>query len=595
MFFFSADLAKSALTVKQEAMAAVSDGLGHHHELERLAAAGGKHPQNCERAVLTMARRELGMKLQPLKITVPQYVKRTGKIRLAKAGVMCPHEIWSVLRPHPKFHQLFGTKEEWSRFWHLVREEVWFREHALHDAIAAKPENFSPMLVHIDDAPVTRRIGRNFRAVNMLSPFAANDTARKGVFPLAVSPNDVTMNEIVQERMDETVAWSFNCCATNSFDISAAPGFIDFDQKRLLQSACCLIESDELLVYAGLIGDWMMMALDFDMPCHYNKWEICMLDCACKGGVNNFVDFRLSAPWAHMSRTLAEYFAAVVGAGKNLHPFTKIPGFHTFNFFEDQLHCDALGGRQHANGTILRDLSIEGHFGPHYAGPGNWNTKLDTCLGHAFKEFQVFLKRNRLVCSQPLFKTLALSMHHPDDYPCLKSKGRNSCFVTEWLLEKTKAISEADPTNTIAQQRFALMWGLHGLFDLPNRIKPRWELTALETSELEAYRLTALLSYSTLSRARAEAPGVERGFNMIPKLHATDHMCRRSIKTSISAALFWCFKTEHVMGELAKACGRTHASTTMIRVLQRWLVDFYLWLEESAIGFSSKIILAPHR
>jgi hypothetical protein len=267
-------------------------------------------------------------------------------------------------------------------------------------------------------------------------------------------------------------------------------------------------------------------------------------------------------------------------------------GFHTTNFFEDQLHADALGLRQHACGSCLRDLCDAGHFGPLPAGPGKWQEKLDAQLQRATLEFHRWLADSRLSSTQAAFRTLGLTLKRQDDSACLKAKGKNCITVSQWLLSKTRQISAANPTDLHDKMRVALFLGLDGIWDVPHRIRPRFELTVAEADELESHRLCARSAMYSLHRD-AQMRGAP-AYNLTPKYHQTDELCRRSSRTRVAAHLFWCFRAEDHMGKLAQIMYRTHGATSKRRVLELWLIDFWIWLEGSDAGdFASASVVDP--
>ena len=244
------------------------------------------------------------------------------------------------------------------------------------------------------------------------------------------------------------------------------------------------------------------------------------------------------------------------------------------------MHADALGVRQHACGSALRDLCEEGRFGEYPTGPGSgtWNDKLDGCLRTAYLEFEAWLGVHKLTCSQPQFTSLTLTLHSSVGSACLKAKGRNCVTVSQWLLSVLEPIAIANPGDRLAQHRLGLFHGLVGLWTVPHEMRPRFILTDDEKRNLELYRCCVLASYYFLHCQKARSGKV--GYSLVPKLHQVDHMVRRSLRCSISYHIFWCFRAEDFMGSIAKLAGQTHGATTIRRVVERWLVQFSTWLQE---------------
>ena len=150
--------------------------------------------------------------------------------------------------------------------------------------------------------------------------------------------------------------------------------------------------------------------------------------------------------------------------------------------------------------------------------------------------------------------------------------------MSEWLLHKCDALYRANPTWR-AQQRFALFWGLHGIWDVAHRVRPRFELTDSEAAELEQKRLCGLMAFYSLN-LDSSTTTTRPGYNIIPKFNFVDMMARRAVRMKVSHHLFWTFRTEHHMGHIAKIMNKTHGASSKKRVIERWLVSFWLWLNE---------------
>lgn len=577
---FSADLASSCSHKQTAALAAVRSGLKDKPDLLRLASCGdfGNIKGNCERDMMRRSKADLDVKLRETLLNVPVLHKGTGKVRMSQAGVICPHDVLSVLEDEPKFPLIFGEQHVWVRFWHLVRDEDWFQEHPWRAMIESEPHLHAPVMLHSDDAPVSRRVGRNIKGLSMCGIFADTEaTGTNSIIPLYVLPNDQAMAETIKERCDLAVVWSWEAMATNKHP-SSAPEWLPLGRHRKKQAGKPISNKGIKLTYAAFTGDWSFHAVDFKLPCHYNTEEVCMQCPATKTGtLTNLTDCRPCAWWAANPRTLQFYLDHLIANRIEVPHLCKIPGWHTHSLMEDQLHGDALGVRQHGNASTLVRFCHQGKFGPYptHRGSGTWQAKLDRCLHTASLEFQAFLRAERLTSSQPDFTHLSLSMHAPDDYPILKSKGKNNIVVTKFLLSVMRR--SMDHSSEHDRQIFSLLWGLDGLWQLPQDIKPRWELSEFELERLEIYRQSALMSYYWLSVTSATEG--KRLFNITPKYHQCDHMVRRTIRTTISYILWYCFRQEDHIGKVAKSCASTHGLTTMKRVVERWTIPFWVWLK----------------
>ncbi len=537
--------------------------------------------------MLTQMRIDLRMTLQPMFIPVYRHQKKTGKAIGASASVLCMHEAVPELEAAGKFFEIFGEPHQWERFWYLMRNQTWLREHPLKGIIESEPHLCAPYVLHADDAPVSRRVGRSIRSVNMWGPLGKAMESMKGVIPMGVTVNDEVFSKLIEERVDKTIAWSARAAAHNVNPSDAPFEECRLDKRRQAKAGTACSAHGHRLVFCATTGDWPILALEFQLPFHYNCDHICMMDLACKVGSCNFADFRWQSEWALTERKMAEFIASLPNGEEDLHQLGRIPGWHTHSFMEDQLHCDALGPRQHLCGTMLRDLSYEGAFGAFDTrrGGGSWHEKLDKCLLQASVEFQADLAQEGKTCSQQTFTTLKLSMHRQDDFPVLKAKGHNCITISKWLMKKVKGL----PMNEVNCHRFACLRGFVGLWDVVHDMRPRFELTEVEKDVLCKFRESALGSYLWLHERSVLAH--RRGFNMIPKLHQMDHMVRRSVVTGVAFHTWWCFKAEDLMGRLAKISANTHGATTMKRVIQRWLVQWWLWIKEVKTGHPSEFDL----
>ena len=544
-----------------------------------LTACGGanKWTSNIERDMLTKAKHLFGITLDPMLLPIYRFQKPTGRPVKSLAAVLLPHEVHSCLEEFPsKYAAVFGVEDDWERFWALVRNQRWLREHPMRHVVSSMPRQCVPFVLHNDDAPVSRRVGRSIRATNLIGPLGQGGSSMESIIPLAVTVNDEVFAKAMEETVDSAITWSCIAASENRNPSSHPVPGAKLDRVREAKAGTACSKYGRRLIMVGFVGDWMMLALEFKLPHHYNCEELCMMDRARKSGTSlNFGDHRLLAGWTHTERSLSEYFDSLP-SDAHRHVFTKLPGWHTFSFMEDQLHADCLGPRQHLSGSLLRDLSLEGTFGA-VPSSGSWQSRLDVCLLEASVQFQAFIRRNKLQCSQPTFTVLKLSMHRQDDFPCLKCKGKNSVLVSRWLLQ----VVRNQPDSVLKSHRWTCLTGFMGLWDVVHDMRPRWILTEEERTLLCRFRECALMSYMWLHEHSVTHGLGKRGYNPTPKLHQIDHMVRRAIATRVSYHLWWCFKAEDLMGRLAKIALVTHGATCQKRVIQRWLVQWWLWLTDT--------------
>ena len=185
--------------------------------------------------------------------------------------------------------------------------------------------------------------------------------------PVVCLCNDEPLSAAIREKALETFVWSANAASYNLNPKEGPPGEeLPADMKKLANTPLIDGADAPVMTFSGFVGDWEYEVKDFKMPWHYNTEEICLTCRARKHGVAfNYADASASADWnrSENRRTLKEYVDHVVSSGLDFNPLCGLRGFHTHNFFEDQLHCDLLGGRQRMNGSILRDFVQAGEFG----------------------------------------------------------------------------------------------------------------------------------------------------------------------------------------------------------------------------------------
>ena len=286
----------------------------------------------------------------------------------------------------------------------------------------------------------------------------------------------------------------------------------------------------------------------------------------------NFADVRPDAPHRLTQRTMHDYVEHIVNNHHaDFNELCRIPGWHLHAFWEDVLHVDCLGLRQHACGNALLRLARAEVWG---AMPmrGAWQDKLDVVLCRAFREFQEFLSANGLSSTQPRFRTLNLSMHRLADYPVLKAKGKNCVTVSKWLCEKALEHSLVSPDQE-NELLYTVLFGFVEFWKLIHDIRPRFVLTDDERDRLETYKRATLYSYALLSK-RATARG-EALFNIVPKSHAFDEMLSCAIRSGIAPSLVWTFGSEDAMSLFAKLSGKCHGSTVQSAAIDKWLVAFW--------------------
>jgi hypothetical protein len=131
-----------------------------------------------------------------------------------------------------------------------------------------------------------------------------------------------------------------------------------------------------------------------------------------------------------------------------------------------------------------------------------------------------------------------------------------------------ECVCAGDLTTRYRHMRHLTLHGFDQIYKITHQTRfPDCFMNELQTSQLEEARQAALLGYHFLSKTAAD--NNIYCFHIIPKLHKLDHMLRRSIRTGLSASLFWTFVLESEMSLAAKVIGSCHAASSMRRGIQK--------------------------
>ena len=561
---------RSCWKMFEDVQAAVDDGLTWPDLIQLSKCChNGKYPNNAQRDVMCKLKKLLGCKITPLPVVVQRYVKSSGKVRDAVLNVVLPHEVYAVMSEYElQFTNLFGSSTDWSAFWNAVSNEQWFLDHPLRAWVVANPLKATPYFIHCDDAPVSRRVGRSIRALSCYSPCAITRDSLDGRIALATWALHEQLVEHVDDRAKRVLSWSFRACAFGEVPIEGPEG-VPLDKVRLAQAGSVLTRDGRRMIYAGSSGDLAYFAQDFQFPHFYNADQICMKCFAMQFGRFNFADSRLDAEWSRTSRPLSDYVEYILDEGLELNPLCYIPGWHPHNVYEDVTHCDGLGWRQGLNGGALILMCEMGVWGPP-AASGSWRDRLDLQLASAWRDFNRFLSEEKMQASQPVFRSLTLSLKKRTNFPVLKSKSKNCVTVSLWL---EKRLRRFIPGDEVVSHLYASLWGATNIWTLIHDMRPRFVLTDSEASFLNVARESALHNYYWLHVHFAELG--RSMFNMTPKFHECDHMLRRACQTRLSFALVWTFASEDFMGRMAKLSAGGHGATVNSVPLHKWLLYFW--------------------
>ena len=323
-------------------------------------------------------------------------------------------------------------------------------------------------------------------------------------------------------------------------------------------------------------ADMKLYKEDFSLPECYHTTEIrkeCEATSASTGGPLTCSNALIDAPWTCTTRKYCDY-VAYVKAARLVSPLMRIPGFHTFNLFEDALHIDALGLRLDAAAGCAVQMVSEGIFGE-IPSSGSWKRKLNIPLAQATLRFRHHCRFNGIAWQKTSkFTTNFFSMYVKDDYPVMKGKARNCVDVTN----RPHYESQQHLTTEPQKMRATMLWGFKELWDIMSDSRPRVRLTVSELGRLSKTREAILLCYHWLHKDAA-AQG-RRQFNLRPKFHYLDHLLRRSLRTQVSPGVFWTFAAESFIGMFARQCQRVHGASLYRRAVSRWIIYFWVTIVE---------------
>jgi hypothetical protein len=235
----------------------------------------GKSQQNAQRDVVAATKRMQGLEVKPQTIRIPKYCKATGKLRNSTIKAICPHDVLSVFdEREDKSLASFGLPANWVLFWQCARHEPWMVAHPLRKCILGNPHLCIPYVIHVDDAPVSRRVGRNIRAMSLVCPMATDRDTFSGRIALAVMQNDEPLQAMIENRAEGVIQRSLTAAAFNECP-KVGPFNLPLHPARAATAGQPVTRSGRRLVFAGIASDWAYTAQDFNIPWNYEVLNIC--------------------------------------------------------------------------------------------------------------------------------------------------------------------------------------------------------------------------------------------------------------------------------------------------------------------------------
>ena len=504
-------------------------------------------------------------------------------IRPYKANVVCaqrstrstflnailPRELWHEISLDREWHaQVFGQPESWEKWWISHQEEIWFQEHPCKTKILENPLCYCPIVVHGDEAALGKG-KRSIRSLTWSSPLSQAATLDR---KLVIGLNDHAANLSSHHEavIDEIAAWSFIQCHQNKFPDVDHLGEPFKDKLRKNNAGKKLCSWGVMPMYSGTVGDWKWLVDTFHLPQTYMS-NGCCAECGAtkEAGPLCMNDARFNAGWTTTTRSFSSYQLEQSRLG-TVHPLTCVAGWNIHNMFEDLVHDDLLGLRQHAVASVLVTMARDGCFFAHRDLPARaWRVHLEAGLCKAWVEFQSWMQRHGVYCHMSKFSLAVVSVNRLDDFPCLKCKAAECATVSLWLAERAELeLAKCDTTHM--QLMAAMLRGFCNVWELCREAR---FFSAEQVGRLEKARCDMLLGYHACSVLAAR--NNMYAFNMVPKFHKLDHLCRRAIRTRVSPSLTWTFSDEDNMKWMASLTCKMRAIEILQTGTRKWLVSFF--------------------
>ena len=107
--------------------------------------------------------------------------------------------------------------------------------------------------MHVDDAPVSRRVGRNIRAISLYSPLCTEKQVLESRITMCILQNDSVTQKVTECNAKKAIAWSCTHGAANKH-----PGdgpFGPLNKKRRLLAHTPITSDNTHMQFSGTTGD----------------------------------------------------------------------------------------------------------------------------------------------------------------------------------------------------------------------------------------------------------------------------------------------------------------------------------------------------
>ena len=252
---------------------------------------------------------------------------------------------------------------------------------------------------------------------------------------------------------------------------------------------------------------------------------------------------------------------------RSARPAFAIAGMHQSTIKVDWLHAGILGPQQFATGAALEEVCRENKFGSFRQLRG-WKPKMNLQLRVAQAKFKKWVKGK---CTTSTWNIGIIGKTKSQKaQACLKVKGRQCVYVTQWLHELLSASAPDDYSPEGA--RCKLLGAYARLFEIFSM--PKWRIGSRDLLQIKELGQQLLLC-SNLRAAQAKRAG-SKNWRLKPKHHQILELLHETNATALSPSLYWTFGDEDFVGKVSVIASRCHRRTVSVRTLQRWLIRYHV-------------------
>ena len=515
--------------------------------------AKGSSPQNLERDV----GRWLGAKL-PIDLDVYTFkaVRVSSGLGVEKYQHACilPHELFALLSRHGDLHFLDGVPQSLADFWDMQRGEDWFESHPHLEIVKRDPTRCLPLRLHGDGC-------KGFEIISWM--VLSRQFLGRHLFGLF--HEDSYIDESMYRTLWDILAWSFEALAQGIYpqcDHEGKPWHRPEDAARASKGGAPLTPDKMRGIYCGTTGDWKWTRYTFGMEQH---WQ------AVKKGVCHrcFVDGSAERHWTILDVLNPGFIMRRLNSDFVLsaRPVFAVAGMHLSTIRVDWLHAGILGPQQFATGAALEELCREDLFGKFRQLRG-WKPKMNMQLRVAQSKFKKWVKGR---CTTSTWNIGMIGKTKSQTaQACMKVKGRQCVYVTQWLHSLLSASAPDDYSP--AGNRCKILGAYARLFEIFSM--PKWRMSSGDLLQIKELGQQLLLC-SNLRATQAKRAG-SSNWRLKPKHHQLLELLHETHATALSPSLWWTFGDEDFVGKVSVIASRCHRRTVSVRALQRWMIRYHV-------------------